>query len=143
VNEEQPGRVVEKTEQLLGSLSGKRIAILGLSFKKDTDDIREAAPLKVIRQLRGKGAAITAFDPMALHNTKRVLGDEIEYAENPRSALKGADLSIIMTEWEQFRKLKAKDFQTYMKNPNVIDARRLYDPNEFRELNYLAVGLGP
>jgi UDPglucose 6-dehydrogenase len=76
-------------------------------------------------------------------NTKRQLSDQISYAEDPQSALKGADCCIIMTEWDQFRKLKAKDFQAYMKTLNIVDARRLYDPEEFGELNYVAIGLGP
>jgi len=143
VNEDQPRRVVEKTKQLLGSIEGKRIAILGLSFKKDTDDIREAASLKVISQLKEKGAKIIAYDPMAIPTAKKLLEDTIEYADDTHNAIQGADCAIIMTEWDQFRKLKPEDFKTTMRNPSVIDARRLYDPDEFGKLNYAAVGLGP
>jgi UDPglucose 6-dehydrogenase len=142
-NEQQATRVVNMAEKLLGSLSDKKIAILGLAFKKDTDDIREAASLRVISQLKKKGAQIVAYDPMAILNTKKQLPVQMEYAENAHSTLKGADCAIIMTEWDEFRKLKPKDFQAYMKTPTIVDARRIYDPGEFRELNYTAIGLGP
>jgi len=142
-NEQQASRVVGLAEKLLGSLSSKRVAVLGLSFKKDTDDIREAASIRVINHLKKKGAQVVAYDPMAIPNTKKKLLDQIDYAENAHSALKGADCAIIMTEWNHIRKLKAKDFQAYMKTPNIVDARRIYNPEEFSGLNYLSIGLGP
>ena len=142
-NEQQASRVVVLAEKLLGSLSSKRVAVLGLSFKKDTDDIREAASIRVINHLKKKGAQVVAYDPMAIPNTKKKLLDQIDYAENAHSALKGADCAIIMTEWNHIRKLEAKDFQAYMKNPNIVDARRIYNPEEFSGLNYLSIGLGP
>ncbi|HEX9430031.1 MAG TPA: UDP-glucose/GDP-mannose dehydrogenase family protein [Candidatus Bathyarchaeia archaeon] len=142
-NEQQASRVVVLAEKLLGSLSSKRVAVLGLSFKKDTDDIREAASIRVINHLKKKGAQVVAYDPMAIPNTKKKLLDQIDYAENAHSALKGADCAIIMTEWNHIRKLEAKDFQAYMKTPNIVDARRIYNPEEFSGLNYLSIGLGP
>lgn len=143
VNDQQANRVVAMTEKLLGSLSEKKVAVLGLAFKKDTDDIREAASLRVINELKKMGARVTAYDPMAIPNVKRQLVDQIDYADNLHAALKDADCAIIMTEWDQFEKLKAKDFKAYMKTPNIVDARRIYDPAEFRELNYISIGLGP
>jgi UDPglucose 6-dehydrogenase len=134
---------VRIAEKLLGSLSSKRVAVLGLAFKKDTDDIREAASIRVINQLKKKGARVVAYDPMAIPNTKKTLSDQIDYAENAYSALKGADCAIIMTEWDQIRKLKLKDFQAYMKTPNLVDARRIYNPEDFSGLNYASIGLGP
>jgi UDPglucose 6-dehydrogenase len=80
---------------------------------------------------------------MAIPNTKKQLLDQIEYANNAHSALTGADCAIIMTEWDEFRKLKSKDFQAHMKTPMIVDARRIFDPKEFNQLNYVAVGLGP
>ena len=130
-------------EKLLGSLSSKRVAVLGLAFKKDTDDIREAASIRVINQLNKKGARVIAYDPMAIPNTKKQLQEQIDYAENAHSALKGADCAIIMTEWDEIRRLKAKDFQAYMKTLNLVDARRIYNPEEFNGLNYVSIGLGP
>src|SRR5712692_5768516 len=141
-NEQQANRVVGMAEKLLGSLSSKRVAVLGLAFKKDTDDIREAASIRVINQLKKKGARVVAYDPMAIPNTKKTLSDQIDYAENAHSALKGADCAIIMTEWDQFRQLVPKDFQTHMTAPNIVDARRILDPKQFAQLNYLAIGTG-
>jgi UDPglucose 6-dehydrogenase len=141
-NEKQATRVVDMAEKLLGSLSDKKVAVLGLAFKKDTDDIREAASLRVISQLRKRGAQVIAYDPMAIPNAKKALSDQIVFAENPHSTLKGADCAVIMTEWDQFRKLKPQDFEVLMKSSNIVDARRIYDPEDFRELNYVAVGLG-
>ena len=142
-NEKQAIRVVGMAEKLLGSLSDKKIAVLGLAFKKDTDDIREAASLRVISQLKKKGARVVAYDPMAIPNTKKQIQSQIDYAEDPQSTLKGADCAIIMTEWDQFQKLKPKDFQAFMSTPNIVDARRIYTSEEFRELNYAAIGVGP
>src|SRR6267143_3683859 len=141
-NEKQAIRVVNMAEKLLGSLSDKRGAGLGLAFKKDTDDVREAASLRVIGSLKKKGAQVVAYDPMAIPNAKKVFSEQIDYAENSHAALKGADCCIIMTEWDQFRKLKAKDFQAYMKAPNIVDARRIFDPDTFNDLNYVAIGVG-
>ena len=141
-NEQQATRVVSMTETLLGSLSNKRVAVLGLAFKKDTDDIREAASVRIVNQLKKKGAQVVAYDPMAIPNAKKQFADQIDYTEDPRSALKGADCAIMMTEWDQFRKLNAKDFQMHMKAPNIVDARRIYDPDTFSDLNYVAIGVG-
>lgn len=143
VNEQQASRVLELSEKLLGSLNEKRIAVLGLAFKKDTDDIREAASIRVINQLKKKGAQVVAYDPLAIPNTKKLLADSIEFAEDPHTAIKGADCCIIMTEWEEFRRLKEKDYVAHMKVPNLVDARKIYNPSSFKESNFTAIGLGP
>ena len=142
-NESQATRVVEMAEKLLGSLHEKRVSVLGLAFKGDTDDIREAASLRVIDKLKQKGAQIVAYDPMAVPNTKAKLGDSIDYALSPLEAIKGTDCAVIMTEWATILKLKEKDFKKQMRNPNVVDARRVYDAGSFREIGYSAIGRGP
>ncbi len=142
-NDQQATRIVSMAKKLLGSLSDKKIAILGLAFKKDTDDIREAASRRVINALKKKAAHVVAYDPLAMPNAKKQLSDEINYADNPHAALKGADCAIMMTEWDEFRKLKEKDFRAYMKTPNIVDARRIFDPVEFSQMRYIAIGLGP
>ncbi len=142
VNEEQASRVVALSEKLLGHLANRRIAILGLAFKKDTDDIREAASIRVIDQLRKKNAQVVAYDPAAVPNAKKLFADTIEFAEDPHSAIKNAECCIVMTEWDEFRKLKAKDYQNQMKLPNIVDARKLYDPEDFKGVNFVAIGLG-
>ncbi len=142
VNEKQVAKVMELSEALLGSLKDRRVAILGLAFKKDTDDIREAASIRVIEQLKKKGAQVVAYDPMAMPNARQVLGDTIEFATDLKSALNGADCCIIMTEWDEFRNLKSKEYAQHMRAPNLVDARRLYRPEELVGLNFRAIGLG-
>ena len=141
-NEEQANRVVALSEKLVGPLEAKRIAVLGLAFKKDTDDICEAASVRVIDRLRKKGANIVAYDPMAMPSFGNVFGNVIELAKDPHTALKGADCAIVMTEWDEFRRLKAKDYLAYMREPNVVDARRIYNPDEYDQLNLVGIGLG-
>ena len=141
-NEEQADKVVELALKLGGSLEQKRIAILGLAFKKDTDDIREASSIRVIDRLRKRGAKLVGYDPMAMPNFERVFGDTIELTKNPLDALKGADCAIVLTEWDEFRRLKAKDYIAQMRAPILVDARRIYDPAEFSELKFAGVGLG-
>jgi UDPglucose 6-dehydrogenase len=141
-NEEQADKVVELSERLAGPLEQKRIAILGLAFKKDTDDIREASSIRVIDRLRKKGARLVGYDPMAMPNFERVFGNTIELAKNPHNALKGADCAIVLTEWDEFRQLKAKDYISQMRVPIVVDARRIYNPAEFAELKFAGIGFG-
>ena len=143
VNERQATKVVELAERLVGSLNGKRVAILGLAFKKDTDDIREASSIRVIEQLRKKGARVVAYDPMAMRNARQVLGDGVEFASDAKSAISKSDCCLVLTEWDEFRKLRAKDYVQHMVSPNLVDARRIYRPQDLEGLNFLAVGLGP
>jgi len=145
LNDEQPMRLVEMAEKELGDLNNRRIAILGLSFKPNTDDMREAVSKKIILSLLEKGAYVIAYDPMALERAKeefKALGDRISFASSSLEAIKGADCAIIVTEWEEFKKIKPEDFSSLMKEPFVIDGRRIYDPKEFKEVKLLAVGLG-
>jgi len=141
-NERQAARVVELSEKLIGSLEDKRVAVLGLAFKKDTDDIREAASIRVIHRLKEKGAHVTAYDPMAIPGARLVLGDAVEFAADPKSAIREADCCIVMTEWDEFRKLTGKDYAEHMRRPNVVDARRLYRPDELEGVNVVAIGIG-
>jgi len=96
----------------------------------------------VTERLLKKNAKIVAYDPMAIPNAKRVLETTVEYAQDARSALKDADCCIVMNEWDQFKKLKASDFTGQMKSPNVVDARRILDPEEFHDVHLIAIGLG-
>lgn len=141
-NENQAEQVVELAQKILGTLGQKRIAILGLSFKKDTDDIREAASIRVINKLHEKGAEIVAYDPMAVRNTKKSLPYRIDFAQDSRSALEGADCAVIMTEWDEFKRLREKDFKALMRNANIVDARRIFQPSDFEHSNYQGIGIG-
>jgi UDPglucose 6-dehydrogenase len=141
-NQNQIKFTIQKIKQELKTLKGKRIAILGLAFKPNTDDIREARSIKIISQLLKQGATITAYDPMATSNTKKTLKGKIRYAPSAIECLKSADCAILVTEWDEFKKLKPKDFIQNMRQPILIDGRRLYNPREFKKLRYIAIGLG-
>jgi UDPglucose 6-dehydrogenase len=143
VNKKQPLKAVEYCRQQLGSLNGRKIAILGLAFKPDTDDMREARVIPIINALLSEGAQVTAYDPIAAANAKASFKDTIKYADSARDCILGADCCILMTEWPEFKQLTPKDFLTAMKQPILIDGRRLYDAKVYGEkLRFIAVGLG-
>jgi UDPglucose 6-dehydrogenase len=142
VNQRQASEIVGLAKRLLGTLNNSRIAILGLAFKKDTDDMREAASIRVIDELLKSGASVSAYDPMALETARRVLPERVELLPDAISCLKGADCCIVMTEWDEFRRLKPSDYKSNMKIPNIVDARRIIKRDDFDGFNYLAVGLG-
>ena len=143
VNNVQPLRAVELCKQKLGHLKGKTIAILGLAFKPDTDDMREARVIPIINQLLQEDAHVNAYDPVAVETAKRIFGNKILYAGSAVSCLKGADCAIIVTEWNEFKKLTPEDFKKNMKQPILIDGRRIFDPEEYsRKLKFAAIGLG-
>ena len=144
VNESQPYRALELAKSLLGSLEGKRIAVLGLAFKPNTDDVREAVSIKIVKALLSEGASVVVYDPKAMPNARRVLGETVVYAGSAEECLRGADCAIVVTEWDEFRKLRPEDFSRLMRTPVVVDGRRIYDPKEYsRKLKYAAIGLGP
>ncbi|UCC33593.1 MAG: UDP-glucose/GDP-mannose dehydrogenase family protein [Candidatus Bathyarchaeota archaeon] len=143
VNRAQPDRAVELAEDLVGDLKGKQIAILGLAFKPETDDMREATSLKIINRLLKKRGKVVAYDPMALSKAKEILGDKVSYASSAIDCIKDAVCCILVTEWDEFKKLEPHDFVKYMKEPNVIDGRRIFDPRIFAErTRFKAIGLG-
>jgi UDPglucose 6-dehydrogenase len=134
---------VELAEQLVGSLKGKRVALLGLAFKPETSDIREAASLKIIDRLLGLGAEVAVYDPVAMPEVEKLYGKKIMYAGSPRDCLKKADCCILVTEWSEFKKLKPGDFTKVMRNPAVVDGRKVFNPNVFsKKLRFAAVGWG-
>jgi len=143
VNEQQIERAVEIVKSKLGDLQGKKVAVLGLSFKPDTDDMREARSVPFINQMLCEGADVIAYDPVAIPNAKSVLGNKIQYAHSAIECVKAADCCVLVTEWDEFKKLKPEDFVQNMRQPILIDGRRIYDPAEFgRKLKFAAIGLG-
>jgi UDPglucose 6-dehydrogenase len=143
VNKKQPLKAVEFCRRHLGNLDGKLIAVLGLAFKPDTDDMREARVIPIINQLLAEGAHIAAYDPVAVSVAKTIFKDSIRYADSAIDCLKDADCCIIVTEWPEFKKLAPEIFQAHMKQAVVIDGRRIYDPEEFgKKLKFTAIGLG-
>jgi UDPglucose 6-dehydrogenase len=143
VNENQTKRAVEKAKMKLTELKGKKIAILGLSFKENTDDMREARSIPLINQLLEEGANIIAYDPVAIPNAKSIFKDRINYASSSIDCLKDADCCIIVTEWNEFKKLTPENFTQNMKHPILIDGRRIYNPEEYsQKVKFAAIGLG-
>ena len=143
LNNSQPLKAVEFCKQQLGKLEGKKIAILGLAFKPNTDDMREARVIPIINQLLTEGATVTAYDPVAVAVAKTLFQNKIQYATTAINCLDGADAAILVTEWEEFKKLTPEDFTNNMKQPVLIDGRRIFDPEKFgKKLRLLAIGLG-
>ena len=144
VNNRQPLVALQLARRILGTLKGKRIAILGLSFKPDTDDIREAVSLTIIKKLLEEGGTVVAYDPAAMENVSKVFGNKIDFAKTAMNAIEKAECCIIVTEWEEFRKLRPEDFKSKMKNSVIIDGRRIFDPHIFdgKVSKFEAIGLG-
>ncbi len=146
VNQRQKGRLFEKLKKLVGSqLAGSRVALWGLAFKAETDDMRESPALNLVRSLLDAGAEVRAHDPAALHSARAVLGDRVCYYEHQYDALEGADALVIVTEWLQFRNPDFDRMKALLKRPIIVDGRNLYDPAKLRALGftYTCIGRAP
>jgi UDPglucose 6-dehydrogenase len=144
LNDDQPSKAVELTTRLLGELKGKKVALLGLAFKPDTDDMREAVSVSVVRKLLALEAKVVAYDPAAMGNARTVFQDRISYANSAVECLDKADCCIIITEWREFKELPPEVFVKNMREPILIDGRRIYDPTVFMKsgIKFHAIGLG-
>ena len=134
-----------KIKQRLGDdLTGRHFALWGLAFKPNTDDMREAPSLELLTDLLAAGATVTAYDPAAMHEAQRVMGNEprVRYAQSPNDALDGADALVIVTEWKEFRSPDFELIKERLKQPLIVDGRNLYDPALVRGMgfDYLAIG---
>ena len=143
INEKQPLRSVDLAEKLVGSLSGKRIAVLGLAFKPETDDMREAVSIPIIKELLQRRAKVVAYDPKAMPQARKIFEKSITYAESAVECIRGSDVCILVTEWKQFKTLRQKQFAALMDHPAIVDGRRLLKSSQFPRVKYAAVGLGP
>jgi UDPglucose 6-dehydrogenase len=133
--------MVPKIESLAGGLAGKRVAVLGLAFKPETDDIREAPALDIIRGLVERGATVSAYDPVASSAVEKLL-PQIEYAADEYAAATAAEVLVFVTEWNQFRALDMERIHGLMKTPRIADLRNIYEPTDMRELGFEYVGVG-
>jgi len=142
INDDQAVHIVDIAEKLTGGLKGKKITLLGLAFKPGTDDMRGAASIRVINELLRRNITdIVGYDPKAIETAKSELKDKIKYVESIEEALKDSECALLITEWDEFRKLNPDDFKRLMKTPNLIDGRRIFDYNEFSEkLPFRAIG---
>ncbi len=143
VNAAQKARMVKKIRDMLGgSEAGKTISFLGLTFKPETDDMRESPSISIIPALMEKGAKIRAHDPKGMEEAKKYLPDGITYASNAYDACTGAHAVVLMTEWNQYRALDLEKIKNLLKEPIFIDLRNVYDPQTMKELGFKYAGVG-
>jgi len=142
VNEDAKRRVVMKIKDMLGSVKNKKIAVLGLAFKPDTDDMRDAPAIYVVSKLLADGAKVVAYDPQSVQNAKRVLPEATIYAKNVFSAVKNADIVVVLTEWREFTQVSLAKIKELVNQPNIVDMRNVYNPAEAKKLGFNYVGVG-
>lgn len=145
INEGQMSESIRLAEKMVGALEGKRVSILGLAFKPGTDDVRESVPIQLARTLVKIGADVTVYDPVAMENTRKVLGAQLTYADSAKSCIRGSECVFIATGWDEFKSLRPKDIRTLMASPVVVDGRRVFDQQRFRKagVRISVIGTGP
>ncbi len=141
INHQMRRDIVIKARKILGDLSGKKIGILGLAFKPNTDDMRDSPSIDIISILKNDGAKITAYDPVAIENAKKI-PLPVNFAKDEYGCAKDADLLILVTDWNEFKKIDFKKIKKLMKQPNVIDSRNIYDPQQLKKLGFTYIGVG-
>ena len=142
VNEKQKSIVYDKIIKAVGSEKGKTIAIIGLAFKPETDDMREAPALVVIDKLLKNGAIVRVFDPVAMNECRRMIGDAVTYTKNMYDAADGADVFALMTEWRQFRMPSWNVIKKIMNGNVIVDGRNIYDRQELEEMGFIYTRIG-
>ncbi len=141
INDMAKRDIAQKARHLLVDVRGKTIAILGLAFKPDTDDMRDAPAIMIIELLQKDGAKIKAYDPQAAENAMKLLTDVV-FCKDPYDAATDSDLTIIITEWNEFKEMDLKKLKEIMKTPNLIDCRNIYDPENLKKEGFKYVGVG-
>lgn len=141
INSDARKRFVKKVETVLGDLEGRVIGVLGLSFKPNTDDMREAPSVDIINALLKKGARVKAYDPVAMARAEELL-PTVTFTATAYDVAKDADALLLVTEWNEFKQLDWQRIKRYMRQPVVIDGRNLYDPREMRNLGFIYWGVG-
>ncbi len=142
VNKNQPLKLIELAKELLGNLNDKNITVLGLSFKPNTDDMREAPSIKIISTLLSEKAKVAVYDPAAMDNAKKIFGKKIKYAPNILEAVKNADCLLIVTEWDEFKNLPLPEIKGLMRNRFIVDGRRILDPDTVKRKGFKYKGIG-
>lgn len=141
-NENQKKRMIGKIAKMAGDLQGKTLTVLGLSFKPNTDDMREAPSITIIQGLLARGAKIKAHDPVAIEEARQIFGDSIQYCDDVYKAADGADALIIITEWNSYRRLDLERLKMLMREPVLIDLRNIYTPQEAKKVGFRYEGVG-
>jgi len=143
VNAEQRSRFLKKVRSTLWTLRGKRLGVLGLAFKGDTDDVRESPALEIISCLLKEGVSVCAYDPVAIPNAKKHLDNgNMFYAPDPYTAAKHCDALLILTEWKEFARLDLENLRSVVKYPIVIDGRNLYRPEDMARAGFIYHSIG-
>jgi UDPglucose 6-dehydrogenase len=141
INFDQRKRVIQKLREILGTYRGKTIGLLGLSFKPNTDDMRDAPAIELVHMLESEGAKVRAYDPVAMNNAKRIL-PSITYCDGPYAVAEGADAIVLVSEWNEFKQLDMQRIKDSMRQPVLMDGRNIYDPPRMRELGFVYRGVG-
>lgn len=142
INNDAILKIVDKTKKLLnGNLEKKQVGILGLSFKPDTDDMRDAPSLVIINNLQKMGAKIKAYDPISIKNARKFFKNVI-FCNDPYSTAKDCDILIVVTEWNEFRQLNLSKIKNTMRKPILLDARNIYEPEKMESLGFVYQGVG-
>lgn len=141
INHQSRRDIVRKARKMLGDIRNKKIGILGLAFKANTDDMRDAPAIDIINLLQNDGARISAFDPKAMKIAASVLNG-VDYKKDVYSVFEGADLIIVLTEWNEFKELDFLSIKNKMESPNIIDGRNIYDPQKMTKLGFNYLGIG-
>jgi UDPglucose 6-dehydrogenase len=141
INTDQRKRAVTKVREILGGFRGKAIGVWGLSFKPNTDDLRNAPAVSIIRMLLNEGAQVRAYDPVAMESAERLLPD-VQYCGDPYAAVDDADAALLLTEWNEFKQLDMVRVLGSMRRPVLLDGRNVYDPQRMKELGFIYRGMG-
>lgn len=141
-NERQKTSLVPRLEAHLGGLRGRHVAVWGLAFKPKTDDMREAPSLATIEALLTKGASATVYDPKAMAQARRILGERVRFARRAYEALEGADALLVLTEWTDFREPDFARIKRLLKQPSIFDGRNIYNPADLKQMGFHYEGVG-
>lgn len=142
INQQQQQRFLNKVEEQVGDLSHKHLAILGLSFKPNTDDIREAPSLAIIEALLDKGASLCVYDPVAMKHVRQIFGEKLDYAKDPYQACENADAALFLTEWNEFTYLHLPKLKQNLRQPIIIDGRNIFEPLKMERLGFQYASMG-
>jgi UDPglucose 6-dehydrogenase len=142
INDTQKILVMKKIKEMVWNIQDKTIAVWGLAFKPNTDDIRSAPAIDIIKRLLAEGANVRTFDPAAMEKTRGELGERITYCNDIYESAKGADCVILMTEWNEFKEVDWKRLKGVMTQPAILDGRNIYDPEKLKEMGFKYAGIG-
>jgi UDPglucose 6-dehydrogenase len=141
INDAQRELIIKKVRNALWNLNSKTIGVLGLSYKPNTDDMREAPSIEIIGKLQKEGAGIKTYDPQAMENAKAILKD-VQYCQSPYEVAEGSDALVIITEWDEFKNLDLSKVRRLLKQQVIIDGRNIFDPDEMKRLGFIYQGVG-